>query len=34
MNFKKEDLVKSPVNYIGGKFKLLPQILELYGKYV
>ena len=27
MQFKKEDLVKSPLNYTGGKFKLLPQIL-------
>lgn len=30
MIFKKEDLVKSPLNYIGGKFKLLPQILPLF----
>lgn len=28
MEFKKEELVKSPMNYIGGKYKLLPQILE------
>lgn len=28
MNFKKDELVKSPFNYIGGKFKTLPQILE------
>lgn len=27
MEFKKEDLVKSPLNYVGGKYKLLPQIL-------
>lgn len=27
MKFKKEDLIKSPLNYVGGKFKLLPQIL-------
>ena len=27
MELKKEDLVKSPLNYTGGKFKLLPQIL-------
>ena len=27
MQFKKENLVKSPLNYTGGKFKLLPQIL-------
>ena len=27
MEFKKEELVKSPLNYTGGKFKLLPQIL-------
>lgn len=30
MEFKKEDLVKSPLNYTGGKFKLLPQILPLF----
>ena len=29
MDFKKEELVKSPLNYTGGKFKLLPQILPL-----
>ena len=28
IEFKKEDLIKSPLNYIGGKYKLLPQILE------
>lgn len=28
MNFKKDELVKSPMNYIGGKFKVLPQLLE------
>lgn len=28
MEFKKEELIKSPMNYIGGKFKLLPQLLE------
>lgn len=28
MEFKKEELIKSPLNYTGGKFKLLPQILE------
>ena len=27
MDFKKEELIKSPLNYTGGKFKLLPQIL-------
>jgi DNA adenine methylase Dam len=27
MEFKKEELIKSPLNYTGGKFKLLPQIL-------
>ena len=27
MEFKKEELIKSPLNYVGGKFKLLPQIL-------
>ncbi|WP_039230654.1 DNA adenine methylase [Clostridium haemolyticum] len=30
MNFDKKDLVKSPLNYTGGKFKLLPQILPLF----
>ena len=30
MKFLKEDLIKSPLNYIGGKFKLLPQILPLF----
>lgn len=30
MNFKKEDLIKSPLNYTGGKFKLLPQILPYF----
>lgn len=29
MEFKKEELVKSPLNYTGGKYKLLPQILPL-----
>ena len=28
MSFKKEELIKSPMNYIGGKYKLLPQILS------
>lgn len=30
MQFNKEDLIKSPLNYTGGKFKLLPQILPLF----
>lgn len=30
MDFKKEELVKSPLNYTGGKFKLLPQLLPLF----
>ena len=30
MEFKKEELIKSPLNYVGGKFKLLPQILPLF----
>lgn len=30
MDFIKEELVKSPLNYIGGKFKLLPQILPFF----
>ena len=28
IEFVKENLIKSPMNYIGGKYKLLPQILE------
>ena len=30
MQFKKEDLIKSPLNYVGGKYKLLPQILPYF----
>lgn len=30
INFKKENLIKSPLNYVGGKYKLLPQILPLF----
>lgn len=30
MNFIQEQLVKSPLNYTGNKFKLLPQILPLF----
>ena len=30
MEFNKEELIKSPLNYTGGKFKLLPQILPLF----
>lgn len=30
IEFKKEELVKSPLNFTGGKFKLLPQILPLF----
>lgn len=30
MKFNKKELVKSPLNYTGGKFKLLPQILPLF----
>jgi DNA adenine methylase len=30
MKFKKEELIKSPLNYTGGKYKLLPQILPLF----
>lgn len=30
MKFIKEELVKSPLNYTGGKFKLLPQILPYF----
>ena len=28
MKFKKEEFIKSPFNYIGGKYKILPQLLE------
>jgi DNA adenine methylase Dam len=28
MNYNKDELIKSPMNYIGGKFKLLPQLLD------
>ena len=30
MNFKNEELIKSPLNYTGGKYKLLPQILPYF----
>lgn len=30
MNFNQEQLIKSPLNYTGNKFKLLPQILPLF----
>lgn len=30
MNYNKEELIKSPLNYTGGKYKLLPQILPLF----
>lgn len=30
MDFKKEELIKSPLNYTGGKYKLLPQILPYF----
>lgn len=30
MKFKKEELIKSPLNYVGGKYKLLPQILPYF----
>ena len=30
MEFNKKDLAKSPLNYTGGKFKLLPQIFPLF----
>jgi DNA adenine methylase Dam len=32
MQFDEEKLIKSPFNYIGGKYKLLPQILPLFPK--
>lgn len=34
IDLNKGDLVKSPLNYTGGKFKLLPQILPLFPKYI
>ena len=30
MEFNKNELIKSPLNYTGGKYKLLPQILPLF----
>ena len=30
MEYNKEKLIKSPLNYVGGKFKLLPQILPMF----
>lgn len=30
MEFIKEDLIKSPINYTGGKYRLLPKILPLF----
>lgn len=30
MDFKEKELIKSPLNYTGGKFKLLPQILPYF----
>ena len=30
MYFKKDELIKSPLNYTGGKYKLLPQILPYF----
>lgn len=30
MKFKKKELIKSPLNYTGGKYKLLPQILPYF----
>lgn len=30
MIFDKNKLIKSPLNYTGGKFKLLPQLLPLF----
>lgn len=32
MEFNKEELIKSPLNFTGGKFELLPQILPLFPK--
>ena len=29
---EKQELVKSPMNYVGGKYRLLPQLLELFPK--
>jgi DNA adenine methylase Dam len=30
LEFNKSNLIKSPLNYVGGKYKLLPQILPLF----
>ncbi|WP_415276445.1 DNA adenine methylase [Clostridium perfringens] len=30
MKFNKDNLIKSPLNYVGGKYKLLPQILPYF----
>lgn len=30
MEFDKDKLIKSPLNYTGNKYKLLPQILPLF----
>ena len=30
MVIQKDKLIKSPLNYVGGKYKLLPQILPLF----
>lgn len=30
IKFNKDNLIKSPLNYVGGKYKLLPQILPLF----
>lgn len=30
IQFQKENLIKSPLNYTGGKFKLLEQILPIF----
>lgn len=30
MEFNKKELIKSPLNYVGGKYKLLPKILPLF----
>ena len=30
MKFTKQNIIKSPLNYVGGKYKLLPQLLPLF----
>ena len=34
INIKENKYIKSPLNYVGGKYKLLPQILPLFPNYI